>query len=325
MALSATEERIVSTHLREAGLADGARVAQSAGVTSVYHAATGRMWAHNNTARKQALQHMYFHSVDSVANTLTCSHKLKFWDLRRHATPREVARVQGFPEHFVVPRTCATRLLGNAVAVPCAAHALRAVVDPAEGVCRHLDLCAGVGGFAFALQSVAPGARTVGASEVLPAAVKCYAANFPDAPMLGDATEVAEWPACDLLTAGFPCQPFSYASTAARRQTHPCRDFFEVVLAAIRASGATRVVLENVPALEVDPRWRALCEALRDELGFDVAAHVLDAQDFGLPQRRRRLYLAARRDGAVRSLAPPDGDHSWTTLRDILDDPQECN
>ena len=60
----------------------------------------------------------------------------------------------------------------------------------------YLDLCAGIGGFACAMHRVAPeAARCVGYSEILPAALECYARNFPDAPVLGDATAVARWPA----------------------------------------------------------------------------------------------------------------------------------
>ena len=50
----------------------------------------------------------------------------------------------------------------------------------------YLDLCAGIGGFACAMHRVAPeAARCVGYSEILPAALECYARNFPDAPVLG--------------------------------------------------------------------------------------------------------------------------------------------
>ncbi|MEC7001812.1 MAG: DNA cytosine methyltransferase, partial [Actinomycetota bacterium] len=138
--LSETETRVIETHRAYAGagscFVDGQRVRQWDNATSVYFSETGRLWVHNDTARRQARQDLYFHSVDSVCGTLTCSHALKFWDLGRIATPRELLRVQGFPENFVCPPTRVQRLVGNAVAVPCATHACRCVVSEGE-VVRH--------------------------------------------------------------------------------------------------------------------------------------------------------------------------------------------
>ena len=126
--LSETETRVLSTHEECAagdgdGFRDGVRVRQWENATSVYFKSSGRLWVHNDTPRKQAFQELYFNSVRSVCNTLTCGHPIKFWDLRRHATPREHLRIQGFPDTFVVPSTNVVRLVGNAVAVPCATHA----------------------------------------------------------------------------------------------------------------------------------------------------------------------------------------------------------
>lgn len=308
--LSETALRVLDRHAAEAGteraadgtvraFVDGKRVEQWEGASSVYYAATRRLWVHNHTERKQSYQELYFHARDAVCATLTCSHPLKFWDLRRCASARETARVQGFPDAFVLPRRRFVFLFGNAVAVPCAAHALTRVVD-GDAPLRHLDLCAGIGGFACALRAVAPAATCVGYSEILPAAVACYARNFPDAPALGDARAVRAWPAADLVTAGFPCQPFSTANTnIAAPDEHARVDFYKVVLEAVRASGATRVVLENVPQLLTQgARWALLTDAL-DALGFARTHAVLDAAEFGVPQRRRRLYLAARRDGVA--------------------------
>ena len=90
---------------------------------SVYSARTGRLWVHNETPRRQAYQEHVYVASWSVCGTLTCSHPVKLWDLGRSLTVRETMRVQGFPDTFVPPRARAQRLLGNAVAVPCAAHA----------------------------------------------------------------------------------------------------------------------------------------------------------------------------------------------------------
>ena len=122
-----------------------------------------------------------------------------------------------------------------------------------------------------------------------------------------------------MLLAGFPCQSFCTAISRERRATHPTRDFYEVVLAAIAHSECTRLVLENVPTLITagGGRWEALCHGLC-ELGFALDHAVLDAKDFGLPQARRRLYVVGRRaQGAMRPLA--DYAPRAAALRDIVE------
>lgn len=337
--LSATDLAIVDRHLA-AGVGDGVRVPQWDGAFSVTK--DGRLWVHKDTPRKQAFQErVYCHSVRGIAPTLTCSHPLKFYDLRRYATPREVARVQGFPDSFQLPVRRVARLFGNAVAVPCARHACACVLDdtksssppsPSPSPLSYLDVCAGIGGMSVALHQVAPQAVCVGYSEIFPAAIRCYEANFPNAPALGDARLVTHWPACDLVLLSIPCQSFSTCIPASRRALHPSRDLHEVALAAVARSGATRVVFENVPTMRATGKeaWTAFCDGLR-ALGFALDAHVLDARDFGLPQARKRLYLVGRRDSGVSPFSvslsrkrqeerEDEGGSELPTLADVLED-----
>lgn len=303
--LSRREREVIERHFG-ATVEEGIRVPQWEGHVSVYKPDTGRMWVHNLQPRRQAKQELVFHAIHSVASTLTCSHTLKFWDLKRPATPRETARVQGFPEHFCLPPSRYNRLIANAVAVPCATHAISCLLTPDDQAktLTHIDMCAGIGGFAFAAEAAGKdygaNVQCVGYSEVMVAALKCYRLNFPTVPALGDATTVTQWPTCTLLTAGFPCQPFSKCNTRERREVHTKRDFFETVLEVIVASNAQRIVLENVPTLLTAGRERfhSLRKGLQD-LGFELQYVVLNATHFGLPQYRKRLYIIGRRDGGL--------------------------
>ena len=186
---------------------------------------------------------------------------------------------------------------------------------------KHIDLCSGVGGFSVAAMQACPRIECVGFSEVLSYAEEAYRANFPNVPRLGDAEAVTQWPNCTLLTAGFPCQPFSNASSREQRKTHSKLNFYEIVLEAIKKSGATRIVLENVANIMTvgSTQWDSLIEVLKLELGFVLHHGVLDAFDFGLLQRRKRVYLVGRRDGGevlpLRDFPP----HAPATLSDILE------
>ena len=310
--LTHKEHDIIDRHMKCAGLRDGACVAQWDQHSSKYSHESGRLWVFRHNKHQSSRQDLYFHSIDSVAATLTCYHGIKLWDLRRKLTAREMARLQGFPDTFRLPSTNVQILLGNAVAIPCAARAIATVCHPHDSV-RLLDVCSGIGGFSLATKLSCPSMRCVGASEICPRAIRCYEENFPDVPQLGDARMVKRWPACDLLTAGVPCQPFSSSNTQGKEDARFA--FIEVILGAVRTSGASRVVIENVPLYQNHAPFQLLCDTLR-QLRFHVQYQVLDAQYFGLAQSRRRLYIVACNDGYPR---PFEGrSYPSRCIRDIL-------
>ena len=312
--LSDRDVAVIRRHF-EGTQEEGFRVFQSKGYHSILK--NGRLWVHNDSGRKQAIQDLYYYSSNSVVGTLTCSHTIKLWDVGRRLSPRETARLMGFPETMILPKSRYNALFGNSVCIPCARFAVSRVVSPNEKLI-HLDLCSGIGGFAFSLPCKT--ALTY-FSEISPAAISCYTTNFPLSKPLGDATQIEKWPKCDLVTAGFPCQAFSNTNSRARREVHPCLNFIDVVIHAIRSTGCTRVVLENVAQFKTvgNEQYNRLKRSLK-KMGFNSEEEVLDARDFGLPHARRRLYIVARRGSAKpRSMAHEVGQRN-AVLSDILGD-----
>ena len=315
---------VIDRHFDRFGRSEHSRLRIDEKQSSVYNPCTARLHVHKHDRRLSGKQELVFDSAAGRATSLT-SHTLKLWDRRRHASAREYARIQGFPESFVLPRQLVANLFGNAVAVPCALHACRSVVG-SDGAAPGtlLDLCAGIGGFHLAAQMAFPRIRCVGFCDVKPAAVQCYKENFPDVPALGDITAVQEWPRADLLTAGFPCQPFSRACDIKVRAVHKDRLFYEHVFDAIDAARPNYVVLENVRSLACPtgkPQLDAILNAFRDR-GYHTNHRILDAADFGLPQQRFRIYIVARLDGSVE--VPPAPSCARTTLGDILEDAEDA-
>jgi DNA (cytosine-5)-methyltransferase 1 len=165
-------------------------------------------------------------------------------------------------------------------------------------VIRYIDLFAGIGGFRIALEQFCAEAnwpaQCVFASEIDPYARAAYAANFGHEPH-GDITQIneREIPDHDLLFAGFPCQPFSIIGQGKGFDDTRGTLFFDIarILAAKRPQA---FVLENVKRLVGHNKGRTLAEilrVLRDELGYTVHYQVLNALDYGLPQKRERVIF----------------------------------
>jgi site-specific DNA-cytosine methylase len=229
-----------------------------------------------------------------TVGTLTLTHPIKFIDLKRTATPRELAAFQGIPDSYILPKRGSVKMLGNAVSVPVAAWAVGRAVGDGPRPSTFIDLCAGMGGFHLGAERAVPEIQCVGYSEIMRAAVRSYETNFPGVPALGDLTRLQEIPEADLVVGGFPCQPFSKAQMT--KGTHPKRGMFEHVLRVVKRSGARYVVLENVPNIRHTGR-DVLDSVVRtlEGMGFQVEQHLLNSKDFGLRQRRKRLYIVARR------------------------------
>ena len=144
----------------------------------------------------------------------------------------------------------------------------------------------------------ANGFSCVFSSEWDPNSQKTYAANFGDVPH-GDITKIpeSEVPEFDILLAGFPCQPFS---SIGRRQgfDHPTQGtlFYDVVR-ILKHHKPQGFLLENVKGLTTHDSgrtWSTIQESLLN-LGYEIHAKVLDAADYGVPQRRERIYIVGFR------------------------------
>ncbi len=153
----------------------------------------------------------------------------------------------------------------------------------------HLDLFSGIGGFALAAQ--AAGFTTIGFSEIEPYACGILNRHWPNVPNFGDIRNIRAVRA-DLVTGGFPCQPFSRASAGKRKGKEDDRYLWPEMLRVIAESGANWVLGENVAGLD----GMALCEVVSDleALGYTVAPPLeIPACALGHDHRRERLWILA--------------------------------
>lgn len=188
-----------------------------------------------------------------------------------------------------------------------------------------IDLYCGAGGLTEGLKEA--GFSVIGAVDVAPLAIEAYKANHPEARVWqGDVRRLSpadmmdqlgiEPGQLDLLAGCPPCQGFSSMRTH-RQGTH-VEDHRNVLVAQFaRYAEVLRpraLMMENVPALREDRRLKLMVARLR-KLGYELSYDVLDAADYGVPQRRRRFVLLAMRGGSV-TFAPPE--EAIVTVRDVL-------
>lgn len=165
---------------------------------------------------------------------------------------------------------------------------------PTVAPLKTLSLCSGYGGLDLAVEEVF-GAETVAVAEIDPDAARVLRHRWPNVPNLGDIT-ATDWTApawqdshADIITAGFPCQPFSVAGL--RQGQDDERHIWPDVIRIVRLVRPGIVVLENVSGLLT----RGFDEVLGDlaEAGFDAEWCVLRSSDVGAPHRRARLFVLA--------------------------------
>ncbi|WP_370847278.1 DNA cytosine methyltransferase [Phascolarctobacterium faecium] len=159
-----------------------------------------------------------------------------------------------------------------------------------------IDLFAGLGGFRIALESL--GAKCVYSNEWDEHVQKVYEDNFGDMPE-GDITKVDEntIPSHDILCAGFPCQAFSISGKQRGFEDSRGTLFFDVSR-IVKAKKPKIVFMENVKnfATHDDGRTLEVVKATMEELGYTFTQKVLNAVDYGVPQKRERIYMICFRN-----------------------------
>ena len=161
-----------------------------------------------------------------------------------------------------------------------------------------VSLFAGVGGFDLALQR--NGVEVVASVEIDKKAQEVLRRRFPNSTIFGDITEVTGEqlisagfnPDNGIITGGFPCQDLSVAGKRAGLAGKRSGLFWEICR-LLDETGAQNFILENVPGLLSSNNGRdmaAVLEALVQR-GYRVGWRVLDAQYFGVPQRRKRVFI----------------------------------
>lgn len=159
-----------------------------------------------------------------------------------------------------------------------------------------IDLFAGLGGFRLALESL--GAECVYSSEWDEPVRKVYSDNFDEIPD-GDITQVDEKsiPDHDILCAGFPCQAFSISGKQHGFEDSRGTLFFDVAR-IVKEKQPKVVFMENVKNFASHDGGKTLevVRATMEDLGYTFFYKVLSAVDFGIPQKRERIYMVCFRN-----------------------------
>ncbi len=161
---------------------------------------------------------------------------------------------------------------------------------------KFIDLFAGLGGFRLALESF--GAKCVYSNEWDIPVQKVYKENFGETPD-GDITKVSEKdiPDHDILCAGFPCQAFSISGKQRGFEDSRGTLFFDVAR-IVKEKKPKIVFMENVKNFATHDNGKTLetVKMTMEELGYSFYQRVLNSVDYGIPQKRERIYMVCFRN-----------------------------
>ena len=171
---------------------------------------------------------------------------------------------------------------------------------------RYLSVCSGIEAASVAWESL--GWTPVAFAEIEKFPSQVLAHHFPHVPNLGDMTKYKEWnldrKSIDLIVGGTPCQSFSVAGLR-KGLEDPRGNLALTFLGMVDHFKPEWVIWENVPGVLSSSGGRDFGSFLGalGQLGYGFAYRVLDAQYFGVPQRRRRVFVVAHSSGDSRRAA----------------------
>jgi len=259
-----------------------------------------------------------YRRLDPNKPSITLKHAIKSMIIHpwydRVITAREVARLQSFPDSFIIcgKKNEQHQQLANAVP-PLLGKAIGAHIidrlysinppyleqsrlneyykDKSEFKFTFIDLFSGIGGFRLAFE--ASGGKCVFSSDIDKNANENYALNFGEYPK-GDITKIKseDIPDHDILCAGFPCQPFSIAGRRLGFSDTRGTLFFEIER-ILNDKKPKAFILENVKGLtnhDGGDTFETIYNAL-ERLGYHLFFKILNAKDYGVPQNRERIFI----------------------------------
>jgi len=159
----------------------------------------------------------------------------------------------------------------------------------------HVDLCSGIGGFALGFQWAGI-SKPVLFCDIEPWSRKVLAKHWPDVPIAKDVKELANdpdglIPDCDILTAGYPCQPFSLAGK--RRGSEDDRHIWPYIFSIIQAKRPAWCVFENVYG-HVSMGLNEVLSDLERKSNYAARPFIVPACATDAPHRRDRVWIIAR-------------------------------
>lgn len=186
-----------------------------------------------------------------------------------------------------------------------------------------IDLFSGPGGLTTGLKQA--GFKVIGAVEFEPVACETYGLNHPEVKLVQEDIRRVEpkdlmkklgikQGELGLLAGCPPCQGFSTIGTRNRKKDDERNDYVFQMLRFIEAFLPKTIMMENVPGLFKDDRMKIVEKRLR-ALGYSFDMAVLNAADYGAPQRRRRMIMLCSQLGEL----PVDKDTSGITPMTVRD------
>lgn len=185
---------------------------------------------------------------------------------------------------------------------------------------KFIDLFAGIGGIRLGFESV--GGHCVFSSEFDEDACKTYEANFHEHPA-GDITKIdaKNIPDFDILLGGFPCQAFSIIGKKEGFANETCGTLFFEIERILKEKRPKAFLLENVKNLKSHDNgntYKVIKSHLLN-LGYNVYESVLNSLDYGVPQRRERIFIAGFLNNVRFSFPQPVPINQRKNLSDILE------
>lgn len=189
---------------------------------------------------------------------------------------------------------------------------------------KLVSLFAGIGGIDLGFEFA--GFDCIWANDFDKFACQTYRANVGTQIVEGDIRLVKDQiPDHDVLVGGFPCQPFSTLGKLQGFNDEKNRGtlFFEI-MDIITKHDTKVVVLENVKNLVNHDGGKTFARIKQElnDAGYDVNAQVLNSQDYGIPQRRNRIFIVAfnRKYFKTGTFTYPEKEELKVTTQDLLDE-----